>query len=304
MPRLRPFGCLRFLLAVLVLIAACGDRETPRANNSASTRTSPKSVRMTMSALHQLGGVPPGWQLSPLTGDVAVGRRSFEALGCPSCHKVAGEKFSATEPSGAGPELTGMGGHHPPGYFFEAIINPNAVVVEGPGWVSAQGLSNMPVYDLTVAQVEDLVAYLASLTAGDPHAGHVMPGMATADTTSTAERPAPPANAAQAFFTQTFDVMPGKLVAFENWFRSEGAKRFLAVDGLIAIDTFVDTTRAGPIMTSIWSFRDDGAMLAFANTNDAATIAVGTEFDTFVGPHDHRLSHTPPIYRVPDLSVP
>jgi hypothetical protein len=30
---------------------------------------------------------------------------------------------------------------------------------------------------------------------------------------------------------------------------------------------------------------------------DAASIAVGTEFDAFVGSHDHELSRAPPIYR-------
>lgn len=262
-----------------------------------------------MDALHRSGGVPPGWQLTLRSGDVAAGRRSFADLGCASCHQVAGERFSEQPPSGPGPDLTGMGSHHPAAYFLEAIVNPDAVVVDGPGWASPQGRSTMPAYpDLTVTQLEDLVAYLASLTTGDAGAGHVMiPAMATgtAGAPTVADRPAPPATAAHAFFAQSYDVAPGKVQAFEEWFRREGGRRFLAaVDGLLGIETFVDTMRAGPVVSTVWSFRDDAALLAFANTPDAATVAVGTEFDAFVGPHDHELSRTPPIYRAPGLSSP
>jgi hypothetical protein len=98
---------------------------------------------------------------------------------------------------------------------------------------------------------------------------------------------------------------PGKVQAFEAWFRSEGAERFLAtVDGLIGIETFVDRTRARAVVTTVWSFRDEAAALAFANTPDAASVTIGTDFDAFVGPHDHELSRTPPLYRVPGLSSP
>jgi mono/diheme cytochrome c family protein len=263
-----------------------------------------------MDALHQLGGVPAGWQLTVLPGDVEAGRRTFEELGCPSCHAVAGESFADQGRGGPGPELTGMGSHHPPAYFLEAIVNPDAVLVDGPGYVSPQGRSTMPSYpDVTVTQLEDLVAYLSSLTSGDPHAGHRMPGMAaTAGAAPTranpADRPAPPPTAARVFFAQSYDVLPGKVQAFEDWFRREGARRFLAVDGLLGVETFVDATRSAQVVTSVWGFRDDAALNAFTTTNDPATIAVGTEFDAFVGPHDHQVFHSPPIYRAPGLSVP
>lgn len=252
-----------------------------------------------MNALHQLGGVPPGWQVSPLRGDVAGGRRAFEELGCHSCHKVLGEAFSKSPPSGPGPELTGMGAHHPPGYFLESIINPNAILVEGPGWISAQGLSTMPAYpDLTVTQLEDLVAYISSLTTNDPHAGHVMAGMAP-----DGEVPAPAAIEGTAFFVQSFEVLPGKVLAFEEWFRREGAPRFLAIDGLLGIETFVDATRPDSRVTSVWSFRDETSLLGFVNSHDDATIAAGTEFDSFVTEHDHKLFRRPPVYRAPGLST-
>ena len=293
----------------LALLVACGDRQNPPAPSATRARTSPRSVRITMDALHQLGGVPAGWQITLLPGDIEAGRRTFEEVGCNSCHKVAGEAFSEQGQGGPGPELTGMGSHHPPAYFLEAIVNPDAVLVDGPGYVSHQGRSTMPAYpDLTVTQLEDLVAYLSSLKSDDPHAGHHMPGMQTAGSVATqpdpAGRPAPPETAARVFFLQSYDVLPGKVKAFEEWFRREGSRRFLGVDGLVSIETFVDATRASHVVTSVWGFRDDAALNAFMSTNDPATIAVGTEFDAFVGPHDHQVFRTPPVYRAPALSAP
>src|SRR5262249_9612985 len=217
-----------------------------------------------MDALHQLGGIPPGWQLTPLPGDVEAGRRAFEDLGCATCHKVAGEKFADQANASLGPELTGMGSHHPPAYFVESILNPDAVLVDGPGYVSPEGHSTMPSYpDLTVTQLEDLVAYLNSLS-GDPHAGHVM---AMAGAPSPADRPTPPPTSARSFFVQTYDVQPGKVKDFEDWFAREGAKRFLAVDGLVGIDTYVDGTRPTQPVTTVFSFRDDEALSAFMTSH-------------------------------------
>lgn len=303
----------RFSLCLVAMtcavLASCAERKKAPEPSATRARTSPRTVRITMDALHQLGGVPAGWQLTVLPGDVDAGRRTFEELGCPSCHKVAGEAFADQAQDGPGPELTGMGSHHPPAYFLEAILNPDAVLVDGPGYLSPQGHSTMPAYpDLTVTQLEDLVAYLGSLTSGDPHAGHHMPGMKTgggmAPAATAGDRPAPPETPARAFFLQSYDVVPGKVQAFEEWFRREGAKRFLGLDGLVSIETFVDTTRTAQVVTSVWGFRDDAALNTFMTTNDPATIAVGTEFDEFVGPHDHKVFQAPPIYRAPGLSAP
>jgi mono/diheme cytochrome c family protein len=301
----RPSESVRLvsILALLTLPLGCGERHSTPSPTRA--RTSPRSVRITMESLHELGGVPPGWQLTLLPGDVEAGRRTFEELGCPACHTVAGESFADQGQGGPGPELTGMGSHHPPAYFLEAIVNPDAVLVDGPGYVSPQGHSTMPSYpDLTVTQLEDLVAYLSSLTAG-----HHMPNMvgargAAPAAVNPADRPAPPPTAARAFFAQSYDVLPGKVQAFEEWFRRDGGKRFLAVAGLLSVETFVDATRPGHVVTSVWGFRDDAALNAFITTNDPATIAVGTEFDAFVGPHDHKVFRTPPLYRAPGLSAP
>src|SRR5262245_1871457 len=98
-------------LALLLLLGAlaCGGRSSDRATASRPRVPGP---RLSMNALHQMGGVPPGWQLTPPPGDFGAGRTVFVDFGCPSCHRVEGEAFSAKATTGqVGPELTGMGAH-------------------------------------------------------------------------------------------------------------------------------------------------------------------------------------------------
>ncbi len=80
-----------------------------------------------------------------------------------------------------GPELTGMGAQHPGEYFAESILTPNAVLLDGPGYVGPDGKSIMPSFadSLSVAQLVDLVAFLKSLTAGGHHV-HAAPAEKTA----------------------------------------------------------------------------------------------------------------------------
>src|SRR2546428_3292227 len=147
--------------ALAATTAGCGrgDKETAPAR---SERPAARSVRITMAALHQAGGVPRGWRFTVPPGDVAAGRRTFADAGCPSCHRVAREAFPP--PTGPGPELTGMGSHHPAEYFVESILTPDAVLVDGPDYIGPDGRSVMPSYpDLTLRQLADLVAYLKSL---------------------------------------------------------------------------------------------------------------------------------------------
>lgn len=120
-------------------------------------------AHISMEALHASGGVPEGWRFTPPAGDPVNGRTVFARLQCYGCHHVAGERFPA--PTGPGPDLTGMGHHHPPGYLLESVLNPNAVVVEGRGYSDARGRSVMPelARGLTVAELLDLVAYLKTL---------------------------------------------------------------------------------------------------------------------------------------------
>ena len=119
--------------------------------------------RITMQELHAAGGVPKGWMFTPPAGDAAKGREVFARLECYTCHAVAGEKFP--RPSKVGPALSDVGRHHPAGYLFESVVNPNAVIVEAPGYTGTDGRSSMPDYrdSLSTRELIDLVAYLKTL---------------------------------------------------------------------------------------------------------------------------------------------
>jgi hypothetical protein len=125
-----------------------------------------------MDALHAAGGVPPGWRFTLPPGDPAAGRQAFVDLKCYACHAIKGEQFPLKpgEAAVAGPDLTGMGRHHPTEYLVESLVNPSAVLIDGPGYVGGDGRSIMPATPaMTLAQLIDLVAYLKS-QGGD--AGH------------------------------------------------------------------------------------------------------------------------------------
>ena len=123
----------------------------------------PGPFRVTMDELHESGGVPKGWIFVPPAGDAAHGREVFVRVGCYVCHRVKGEPLPTS--SGLGPDLTGVGQHHPPGYLLESILNPNAVIVQGRGYTGPDGKSIMPDFrgQLSVTDLVDLVAYLKSL---------------------------------------------------------------------------------------------------------------------------------------------
>ncbi len=152
------------VIAVFGCTAALVDSTPPRhaRHDHASTEAEPRTFRVTMDELHRQGGVPKGWSFAPPAGDVARGREVFGRLACFACHTLSGEKFPA--PSGIGPDLTGVGEHHPAGYLLESILNPSAVIVEGPGYTGMDGQSIMPDYrgQLSVSELIDLVAYLKS----------------------------------------------------------------------------------------------------------------------------------------------
>lgn len=133
----------------------------------AAEETAP--IRMTMEELHRQGGVPKGWRFLLPKGDAPAGREVYVKMECYACHVIKGEKFpaSSSREPGKGPELTGLGGAHPAEYFFEALLNPNRVIIQGPGYTDKQGLSTMPSYNdvMTLEEAVNLVAYLKSLTA-------------------------------------------------------------------------------------------------------------------------------------------
>jgi mono/diheme cytochrome c family protein/uncharacterized protein involved in high-affinity Fe2+ transport len=173
-----PWTSVSRTLCLLVLALLWGAHAHPEGEHSQTTGgmlpgRPQASIKITPEELHRLGGVPPGWQFRFPDGDPAVGRAVFAKLECYQCHTVQGEAFpqTATSTGNTGPELTGMGGHHPVEYFAESILNPNAVIVTGPGYTGADGMSVMPDYrdTMTVAEFIDLLAYLQSLKGGEDH---------------------------------------------------------------------------------------------------------------------------------------
>ena len=125
-----------------------------------------------MDAIHAAGGVPPGWRFTLPPGDPSAGRQVYVDFKCYACHAIKGEQFPLKpgEAAVAGPDLTGMGRHHPTEYLVESLVNPSAVLIDGPGYVGGDGRSIMPATPaMTLAQLIDLVAYLKS-QGGD--AGH------------------------------------------------------------------------------------------------------------------------------------
>jgi hypothetical protein len=303
--RVGSLGVMRIgYLAMLIAVAiGCGDQDGSGPSRHV-TAVPPPALRVSMISLHRLGGVPAGWKFSPPPGDAAVGHETFIRYGCPSCHRIAGEAFGgAGGGSQVGPELTGMGSHHPAGYFAESIVNPNAVLIDGPGYVGPDGLSIMPSYDsMTLSELTDIVAYLQSLTddANDPSHEH--------DTSQPAYPnlsigpplvPPPPAGAQGSYVVMVYDVRPEQLGPFQRWFAEEGAAQLGAIDGCLGVDTYVDTTRERGSLISIIRFRDATTLGNFMATG-AGTI--GARWDEFIGPHGHFVYAFPPVYRVAALS--
>src|SRR5262245_41291750 len=176
MPSPRRFVSCTFAIATLVAVASLAAAQNP-APKPASSPAPPSPIRITMEQLHAQGGVPRHWKFLMPLGDAAEGRKVFVAMECFACHEVKGEKFPETSktPRGAGPDLTGMGEHHPAEYFAESVLNPNRVIVFGTGYSGADGLSKMPSYadTMTLRQLVDVVAYLKSLTTGDMSHHHM-----------------------------------------------------------------------------------------------------------------------------------
>jgi len=171
------------VIGITLVIGAIGVAVTVRAQGHAghgatATETTRPPRTITMDELHQSGGVPRGWKFTlPSGGDPAKGRQLFAELECYKCHAIQGGGFPPAGGDGkTGPELTGMGAHHPAEYFAESIIAPNNVLLAGPGWIGPDGRSIMPSYadSLSVAQLLDLVAFIKSQDGGG-HAHHMGP---------------------------------------------------------------------------------------------------------------------------------
>jgi hypothetical protein len=241
--------------AALVVIAVCGCRPM-------TAPVPPPPQPITMAALHQAGGVPPGWRFSPPPGDAAAGRRAFVDLGCYTCHDIQGERFPQVSVGDKrpGPDLTGMGSHHPPEYFTESILNPNSVLVDGPGYLGADERSIMPAYpDMTLAQLADLVAYLQSLTTGGDASLHAQHRMA----------PTPPGgvapNIAEAavYLVEVTEVTSQHLKAFDVWFGETGMEDLKAFTGFVSLQTFVNRSAGQRQLVTIFGFEDETALQDF-----------------------------------------
>lgn len=153
---------------------AYGQGHQGHAGHGAPAATPGSGQRITMEALHAAGGVPPGWKFSLPAGDPAAGRQVFVDFKCYACHAVKGESFPLEpgQTATAGPDLTGMAQHHPTAYLVEAIVNPSAVLVEGPGYIGGDGRSIMPpTPEMTLGQLANLVAYL-KIAGGAPAHAH------------------------------------------------------------------------------------------------------------------------------------
>jgi mono/diheme cytochrome c family protein len=142
------------LLATGVLAASAQHRHQP-----------PPHAPSSPSAPKEEHGPPEGWKFTWPAGDPRKGRQVFVKLECFKCHEVKGEAFPGAGGRAVGPELSHMAGHHPPEFFAEAIINPNAVIDEDPDFKGPDGSTRMPSFNesVTVQEVIDLVAYLVNL---------------------------------------------------------------------------------------------------------------------------------------------
>jgi mono/diheme cytochrome c family protein len=171
----------RTALATALVLTLAGPASAQHAGHGTTPAPSPAAKLpkpITMEELHRAGGVPPGWKFRIPQGDRKLGREIFAKLECNKCHEVTPD-FPRTGGAGdVGPALTGMGAHHPAEYFAQSIVDPNAVILAGPGYVGPDGRSIMPDFrdSLTFSELVDLVAYIKSLDAtggdGAPHHQH------------------------------------------------------------------------------------------------------------------------------------
>ena len=271
-------------IALAVALTGCRLAGTRPACVPAAVTAAPTPI--SMAALHQSGGVPPGWRFALPPGNAAAGRQVFVDFGCFSCHAVQGEQFPSTpeEQNHVGPDLTGMGSHHPAEYLAQAIIDPNAVLIGGPGYIGADGLSIMPTYgDMTLAQLTDLVAYLLSLKGEPSRHVHSHPGGGS-------------------FFVQAVEITADQFDAFEEWFAQRGANELKAVEGLMSVDTYVSRTPAGRLLVLVFGFEDDAVLHDFVERLQSPQGADG--LGTLLQIEKRSLLRSPPVYKAIGLSLP
>jgi hypothetical protein len=270
------------------ILIGCQAARLPESASQLSRAVTPPQP-ISMAALHGAGGVPAGWTFMTPPGDPTRGRQAFMDFGCFSCHAVQGEHFPGQPgEKRPGPDLTGMGGHHPAGYFAESILNPDAVLVDGPGYLGSDGRSIMPSYpDMTLAQLTDLVAYLKSLDGG----GNQGPVHAAA---------AAPEQEGSTLLIRMYRVTAAQLTSFADWFEENGAQRFGAMPGLLSFTSYINHERSGRLLVTVYEFEDEGALFLFLRRPESP----GDELDRLLGGRTHAFFRSAPLYPATGLSWP
>ncbi len=176
---------LPWIVAVLILsaslLSACaaaaatpGTRSTLTPTAAAAIPTTTFAPSPSLAPPATATSAPASSPAAPVTGNAANGAKLFASLPCASCHDV-----SHPYPGGAiCPNLGNIATEaarivHSPdyhghatdaaGYIRESIVNPNAYIVPGPSYRTADGQSVMPQdfgQTLTPSQIDDLVAFL------------------------------------------------------------------------------------------------------------------------------------------------
>jgi mono/diheme cytochrome c family protein len=261
--------------------------------------TTPLPQPISMAALHQSGGVPPGWKFTLPAGNVAMGRALFVEFGCHKCHAVQGESVPTATDKQPGPDLTGMGSHHPAEYFAEAILDPNAVLIDGPGYMGADGRSRMPRYpDMTLAQLADVVAYLQTLTsAGDAiaHAHQVPARFAEGASQPTVPEPA-------VFLVQVNEVTPRQLKAFDAWFGESGMDDLKTFTGFVSVQTLVNRSAGRRQLVTVFGFDSEAALEDFVTQAQAADAPA--ELDALLRQGKGAVFRSTILYKAVGLSLP
>ncbi len=168
-----------WLFAGALLLEACAPASTP--TTISSSPTSPAVVPVTTTAVALPTSIATATPAANPTGTAATSRgdpvrgaQEFTQLPCSSCHDV-------THPFPGGAICPNLGNiateaarivkspdYHgqavdAAGYIRESIVNPNAYIVPGVQYRTADGQSVMPknfAQTLTPQQIDDLVAFL------------------------------------------------------------------------------------------------------------------------------------------------
>ncbi len=135
-----------------------------------------RSLVLVLAVTVTLAAAPLGRAAGPARGDAERGKQLFETLPCASCHDVA-------HPWPGGDVCPNLGNiateaarivkshdYHgkardAAGYIRESIVNPDAYIVPGAAYRTADGHSVMPKdfgSTLGPSQIDDLVAFLST----------------------------------------------------------------------------------------------------------------------------------------------